>query len=137
MEERLNSRDILQTAVGSFAGALTFAFEDMPRLGDSMPLANLGLIVLASIAAASVISYHLGVRKLGPAERRMLFYSIPLRTVLHYVSAVLFSAVVLYLLGVNTLATPPGDVLKRVILLALPATVFGSAADLIDSQKND
>ncbi len=54
---------------------------------------------------------------------------------MQYSLALLSSAFLLYLLGVNGSLTPINIAIKRVFVLALPAIVFGSAVDLIGSQR--
>jgi uncharacterized membrane protein len=137
VEERFNFRDLVQTAVGSFGGALMFSFsQEMWVLSEGLSWVNVVAVVFMSFLASFVIAYYLGVRKLGGVRKRLVFHFIPLRVTVHYLSSLFFSAVLLYLLGVNTSATPVEYAVKRVIVLSLPATVLGSTVDLIDSQRN-
>ncbi len=61
--ERFDARDVVQTAVGSLAGALIYTYQtDVARLSDSLPLLNVALIVLATLALSLLIGYGIGVR---------------------------------------------------------------------------
>ncbi len=137
-DERFNSRDIVQTAVGSLAGALIYTYQtDIARLSDSLPLLNTALIALATILLSALIGYGIGVRRLGRRKMRLLLGVVPLRVAVHYTLALAFSALILWLLAINLPATPSDAVFRRIIVLSLPATLLGSAIDLVGSQKND
>ncbi len=134
--ERFDKMDIAQTAVGSLAGALIYAYQtDVSRLADSLPLLNVAIIALATLALSMLIGYGIGVRRIGKKKMRLFFGTVPLRLVVHYVFAIVFSALILLLLGINTLGTPAGIMARRIVVLALPATLLGSAIDLVGSQK--
>lgn len=132
--ERFTLNDVAQVLVGSFAGALAYAYTDFMGFSDSMPAFNVGLVVLMSLFLAFAIAYLIGVRRLGHRKMLLIFGFMPLRTAVHYVSALLSSAFVLYVLFINNGAVYWGTALRRIIVIALPATVFGSAVDLIGSQ---
>jgi uncharacterized membrane protein len=133
--EEYDLKDVAQTIVGSFGGAIAYAYStDLTVISDPLSLLNVTLIISFSIFTSVLIAYFIGVRNLGNKKIRMLGF-IPLRTAVHYASALIFSAFILYLLGINHLATPFDIIVRRVIVLALPATVLGSAVDLIESQK--
>jgi len=135
-EEKFDTRDIIQTAVGSFAGALTYAYQtDVISLSSQISAMHVLLLIILGIILSFLIAYSIGVRRLGKKKMKMALGFIPVRTAVHYISAAVFSVVLLYLLGINTASTPFALIVKRVVLLALPATVFGSAVDLIGSQK--
>jgi|GEM_PF-5340749 len=134
--ERFNVRDLIQTAVGSFAGALMFSLtQEVEVVGDSIGWLNVFLIFVVSLVAAFVIAYNLGVRRLKNKKIKLALHFIPVRISVHYLSALFFSALNLYILGINVASTPLVNAVKRIVVLALPATVFGSAVDLLDSQK--
>jgi len=42
----------------------------------------------------------------------------------------------LWLLGINGAGTPLGTTMRRIVVLSLPATLLGSAFDLVESRKN-
>lgn len=134
-EERFNLRDVLQTSVGAFTGALA-SFEFW-RYGDGLPATNALLMVALSLLLAFLIAYYLGVRRLGHRHIKMLLGFLPERISAHYLLALFCSAVVLYTFGVNSLQTPLTDAVNRIVVVALPATALGSAVDLIDSQRSD
>ena len=134
--ERFDGMDLAQIAVGSLAGAMIYAYQtDIARLSDSLPWFNTALIVLVTLLLSLVIGYGIGVRKLGEKKMRLLLGLIPLRVLVHYVFAVVFSAIILWLLAINTGATPPEAAIRRIVVLSLPATLLGSAMDLVGSQK--
>ncbi len=136
--ERFNSTDIVQTAVGSLAGAMIYSYQtDIPRLADSLPLFNMALIVLVTLLLSALVGYGIGVRRLGRKKMRLLLGVVPLRIISHYSLAVCFSALILWLLAINLPSTQFGFAVRRVIVLSLPATLLGSTVDLVGSQKND
>jgi len=132
--ERLNKRDIVQICVGSFVGALSFSVEGgILDIGDRFHFNNIILVIFTSIIFSYAISYLFGIRRLGKHRIRFIAGFIPERTLIHYFSALIFSAFILWLFGADFGISFFGF-LKRTIILALPATVTGSAVDLIDSQ---
>jgi len=134
--ERFDSRDLVQSSVGSLAGALIYAYQaDVARLSDGIPLVNALLIVLLTLVLSFLIGYELGVRRLGKKKMRVLFGVIPLRIIIHYSFAVVFSGLMLWLLAINTPATSLHVAANRIIVLSLPATLLGSTIDLVESQK--
>lgn len=136
MEERFTEIDFAQIAVGSFVGALSYVWtSEIWDVASQLPTLNIAGIALLSVLISFLISYWMGVRRLGHKKIKMLFGFIPARTFAHYSSALLFSALMLFLLGLITLATPWNIALRMVVVLALPATVIGSAVDLIGSQR--
>lgn len=133
--ERLNRRDIVQICIGSFIGALSFSVEGgILDIGDRVPFTNIILVMFTSIIFSYAISYLFGVRRLGRKRIKLIAGFIPERTMIHYFSALIFSAFILWLFGANFGISYIGF-LKRTIILAMPATVAGSAVDLIDSQQ--
>ena len=134
--ERFNAKDVAQTAVGAFTGALIYAYQtDLTRMSDAIPVFNLLLITLCTLGLSFLICYSIGVRRLGKKSIRYLFWPLPLRIVVHYLLAVFSSAGILWLLAINAPGTALGVALPRIVMLALPATAFGSAIDLVGSQK--
>jgi uncharacterized membrane protein len=136
--ERLNLKDIMQVVVGSFVGALVFiTSSEITRISDPIPFQNLFLIVAVSIFFSYAISYLIGVRRLGFKKMRMFLGVVPQRTLLQYGSSVFFSLAIFYLLGINNLSTSPMLVAKRTLVVAMPSTITASAADLLESQKDN
>ena len=134
--ERFDARDIIQSAVGSLAGALIYAYQtNITGLSDSLPFINSFFIVIITLILAFLISYGIGVRRLGKKKIRILFGPIPLRITIHYSFALIFSAFMLWLLAINTSGTPLDVAMNRIIVLSLPATLLGSTIDLVESQK--
>ena len=133
--ERLNTRDIVQICVGSFIGALSFSVEGgILDIGDRVPFCNIILVMFTSIVFSYAISYLFGIRRLGRHKIKLIAGFIPERTMIHYISALIFSGFILWLFGASFGVSLVGF-FKRTIVLALPATVAGSAVDLIDSQQ--
>ena len=135
-EEKFDAKDLIQIAVGSFAGALTYAYQtDVARLGSQLTASHVIMIVAMSIILAFLVSYKIGVRDLGKKKMKVFLGFLPVRVAVHYLTAIFFSIIVLYMLGTNTPDTTFSTFVKRVLVLSLPASVFGSAVDLIGSQK--
>ena len=136
--ERLTVKDIMQVMVGSFTGALVFiTSSNITRISDDIPYENLIIIILTSLLFSYVISYLIGVRRLGKKKMRMFLGIVPQRTLLQYISSVFFSLILFYLLGINNSTTPLDIVTKRTLVVAMPSTITASAADLIESQKEN
>jgi len=136
--ERLTVKDTMQVVVGSFTGALVFiTSSNITRISDDIPYENLIIIILTSLLFSYVISYLIGVRRLGKKKMRMFLGIVPQRTLLQYISSVFFSLILFYLLGINNATTPLDIVTKRTLVVAMPSTITASAADLIESQKEN
>lgn len=134
--ERLNKRDFVQIVVGSFVGALVFLTSgEIVGISDNTPFENIYLIAVISILFSYLISYMIGVRKLGRKKIRMFLGIVPERMLLQYSSAIFFSTFLLYLFGINSSATLLDIIIKRIVILAMPSTITASATDLIESQK--
>lgn len=134
--ERLNIRDAAQISIGSFVGALVFITStDLIEISDKVPFLNVFMITAITILFSYMISYVIGIRRLGRKKIRMLFGVVPERTLIQYSSALFFSMFLLYLLGVNSSAGSWTVMLKRIFVLAMPSTITAAAADLIESQK--
>ena len=132
--EHIDRHDVFQAMVGSLIGAMTFSVEGgICEIGDNLNMLNIALIAVFGIAFSYLISYRMGVRRLGKRRIKFVGYFIPLRILIHYGFAVIFSITVLWIFG---LTGADGLVfLKRIAVLSLPAVVIGSSVDLIDSQK--
>lgn len=136
--ERLTVKDIMQVVVGSFTGALVFITSSgITKISDDIPYMNLFLIVATSLFFSYVISYLIGIRRLGKKKMRLFLGIVPQRTILQYSSSVFFSLILFYLLGINGSTTPLDIVIKRTLVVAMPSTIMASAADLIESQKEN
>jgi uncharacterized membrane protein len=135
--ERFDTRDLIQSAVGSLAGAMIYAYQaDVARIADSLPNLNIALMVIITLALSFFIGYMIGVRRLGKKRMKTIFGIIPLRVIVHYCFALVFSAFMLWLLGMISYSTALITILRRVIVLSLPATLLGSTIDLVESQKD-
>ena len=73
--------DIVQIVVNSFVGALVILTSgNIIEIGDNVPFDNLYLIVAVSVLFSYVISYMIGVRRLGKNRIRMFLGVVPERT---------------------------------------------------------
>lgn len=134
--EKFDARDVVQIAIGSFTGGLSFLLSgNVADVGEKIPVVNVVFVILVSVVFAYLSSYSFGVRKLGKKHLRVVLGIVPERIFVQYFLALLASAFLFYLLGINHLSTPVEVAVKRIFVLALPATVFGSAADLIGSKQ--
>ena len=132
--ENFDFRDVVQISVGSFIGALSYVF-DAWEIAFQLAAVNVALIIILSVSLSIVISYWIGVRRMGNKKIQMLGF-LPLRTVVHYSTAVIFSLLILILFNLVNVQTPWQLSVKRTVLLALPATVLGSAVDLLGSRQS-
>ncbi len=135
--ERFTLIDFAQISVGSFVGALSYVWtSEIWKVAEQIPAVNVAAIALLSVFISFIISYEMGVRRLGHKKMKMLFGFMPVRVFIHYSSALFFSALMLFLLALIDFSTPWNVSIKMIVVLALPATVIGSAVDLLGSQKS-
>ncbi len=106
-------RDVLQVVVGSFTGALVFIkSSELRRISDCIPSPNLCLVVATSVFFSYAVSYLIGTSKRQLGRRDLLLGLVPGWSLIQYLSSVIFSLILLYLLGINTVFTPNMTVVK-------------------------
>lgn len=134
VKEKIDSRDLLQIIVGALASSMTFApIEEFHFISDNIHALNVALIILVNLFLIIFIAYGVGVRKLTYSHLHKIFF-FPLRIILIYGFALITSFLALF---IYHLLPDPFDlsvVLKKILVLSLPATAGGSLLDLMDSK---
>ncbi|GGP42078.1 MULTISPECIES: DUF2391 family protein [Shewanella] len=126
-----NAEDIGQIAVGAFALSVPIAFsEEAWRLSASLPTLNLVLVVLLSLAFITLFAYQ-SVFQANIVNRRGAFL---LRVVAAYLLTLLVVGIVLLALNKLPLLTDPILALKRIILIAMPASMGAIIVDSFDKE---
>ncbi|GGQ14632.1 DUF2391 family protein [Shewanella litoralis] len=126
-----NAEDIGQIAVGAFALSVPIAFsEEAWRLSASLPTLNLVLVVFLSLAFITIFAYQ-SVFQGNIVKRRRAFL---LRVVAAYLLTLLVVGIVLLALNKLPLMTEPILALKRIILIAMPASMGAIIVDSFDKE---
>ena len=134
VKEKIDQRDVLQIAVGSLASSMTFApIEEFHLISDNIRALNVVLIILVNLFLIIFISYGAGVRKLSYSHlHKILFF--PIRIILVYGLALFTSFFALFIYHILPDPFNLSVVLKKILVLSLPATAGGSLLDLMDSK---
>ncbi|QDE32763.1 DUF2391 family protein [Shewanella polaris] len=126
-----NAEDIGQIAVGAFAMSVPIAFsEEAWRLSASLPTLNLVLVVLLSLAFITLFAYQ-SVFQANIIKRKQAFL---LRVIAAYILTLLVVGVVLLALNKLPLWDDPILALKRIILIAMPASMGAIIVDSFDKE---
>jgi len=134
VKEKIDRRDILQITVGSLASSMTFApIEEFHLISDKIQALNVVLIILVNLTLIVFIAYGAGVRKLSYAHLHK-FGFFPLRVILIYGLSLFTSFFALFLYHLLPEPFTLTVVLKKILVLSLPATAGGSLLDLMDSK---
>ena len=131
VKSNFNAEDIGQIAVGAFALSVPIAFsEEAWRLSASLPTLNLVLVVVLSLAFITLFAYQ-SVFQANIVKRRRAFF---LRVIAAYILTLLVVSVVLLALNKLPLITDPILALKRIILIAMPASMGAIIVDSFDKE---
>ena len=131
VKSNFNAEDIGQIAVGAFALSVPIAFsEEAWRLSASLPTLNLVLVVVLSLAFITLFAYQ-SVFQANIDRRRRAFI---LRVIAAYILTLLVVSVVLLALNKLPLITDPILAFKRIILIAMPASMGAIIVDSFDKE---
>ncbi|KVX00101.1 DUF2391 family protein [Shewanella frigidimarina] len=131
VKPNFNAEDIGQIAVGAFALSVPIAFsEEAWRLSASLPTLNLVLVVVLSLAFITLFAYQ-SVFQANIVKRRRAFL---LRVIAAYILTLLVVSIVLLALNKLPLITDPILALKRIILIAMPASMGAIIVDSFDKE---
>ncbi|MEH6735461.1 DUF2391 family protein [Shewanella sp.] len=131
VKSSFNAEDIGQIAVGAFALSVPIAFsEEAWRLSASLPALNLVLVVVLSLAFITLFAYQ-SVFQANIVKRRRAFL---LRVIAAYILTLLVVSIVLLALDKLPLITDPILALKRIILIAMPASMGAIIVDSFDKE---
>lgn len=134
VKEKIDRRDIFQIMVGSLASSMTFApIEEFHIISDKIHTHNVVLIIFVNLFLIIFIAYGAGVRKLSYTHLQK-FCFFPVRIILIYGLSLLTSFFALFLYHILPEPFNLSVVLKKILVLSLPATAGGSLLDLMDSK---
>lgn len=131
MNLSFNAEDASQVAIGAFALAVPISFsEEAWKLGETLPLMNLLLLLVLSVAFLSFYTYE----SLFQANIK---YRIPvflIRILIAYLIAALVVTLVLVALDKFPLFSEPAIALKRLIIITMPASMGAIIVDSFDKE---
>ncbi len=131
MKLNLNGEDIAQIVIGASALAVPISFsEEAWTSAINLPLANLFLVFVLSIGFLALYA-HQSLFQASVKNRMFVFI---FRIVLAYLLTAIVVGVVLLALDKLPLLTEPIIALKRIILIALPASMGAIVVDSFDKE---
>ncbi|MGI2996913.1 DUF2391 family protein [Vibrio alginolyticus] len=131
MSSHFNLEDASQVLVGAFALAVPISFsEEAWRLGESLPMANLLMLLSLSVIFLSFFAYQ-SVFQSHIKNRVSIFI---FRVVIAYLIAAVVVALVLSCLDKLPLMNEPLVAIKRVIVITMPASMGAIVVDSFDKE---
>ena len=131
MSSHFNLEDASQVLVGAFALAVPISFsEEAWRLGESLPMANLLMLLSLSLIFLSFFAYQ-SVFQSHIKNRVSIFI---FRVVIAYLIAAVVVALVLFCLDKLPLMNEPLVAIKRVIVITMPASMGAIVVDSFDKE---
>ncbi|MEA2029234.1 MAG: DUF2391 family protein [Campylobacterota bacterium] len=131
MNLNLNFEDIGQIIIGAFALAVPISFsEEAWRLGETLPWGNLILLFTLSIAFLGLYAYQ-SVFQANLRHRHSVFV---LRIIIAYLVTLLVVALILLALNKFPILDDPVTAIKRLIVIAMPASMGAIIVDGFDKE---
>ncbi|MGR5559853.1 DUF2391 family protein [Vibrio fortis] len=131
MSKSFNLEDAGQIFVGAFALAVPISFsEEAWKLGESLPTVNLALLFLLSCLFLSIYAFE-SVYQRNINSRVAEFIS---RIVIAYILTIMVVALVLLCIDKLPVLDSPLVALKRVIVIAMPASMGAIIVDGFDKE---
>lgn len=131
MQLSLNGEDIAQIVVGASVLAVPISFsEEAWTAAIDLPLPNLMLVFILSIAFLALYA-HQSLFQASVKNRKFVFV---FRVFIAYLLTTLVVAVVLLSLDKLPLMSEPVVALKRIILVAMPASMGAIVVDSFDKE---
>lgn len=131
MNFSFNLEDASQVAIGAFALAVPISFsEEAWKLGETLPLTNLGLIFILSVVFLSFFAYESVFQ--GNIKSRISVFV--LRIFIAYTIAAFVVFLVLLALNKFPIITEPIIALKRLIIITMPASMGAIIVDSFDKE---
>ena len=126
-----NLEDASQVMIGAFALAIPISFsEEAWRMGESLPLANLIMLMLLSVVFLALYTYQ-GVFQ-GNIRYRVPAYLI--RILIAYALTAVVVGLILMSLNKFPILHAPEIALKRLIIIAMPASMGAIIVDSFDKE---
>ncbi|HKJ05021.1 MAG TPA: DUF2391 family protein [Geopsychrobacteraceae bacterium] len=131
MTLNLNGEDIAQIVIGASALAVPISFSEEAWLSAiTLPLPNLFLVFLLSIGFLALYAYQ----SLFQASVKHRLFVYVFRIGLAYLLTAIVVGVVLLALDKLPLLTDPVIAVKRIVLVAMPASMGAIVVDSIDKE---
>lgn len=131
MELSFNMEDASQVFVGAFALAVPISFsEEAWRLGETLPSTNLVALFTLSILFLGIFTYQSVFQK---QIKKRLFVFI-FRIGIAYFMTALVVCLVLFCLDKLPLLSDPVTALRRMIVIAMPASMGAIVVDSFDKE---
>jgi len=131
MKLNINLEDIAQIIIGAFALAVPISFsEEAWRLGETLPLFNLFLIVVLSVGFLALFAYQ-SVFQGNILHRNFIFI---FRVIIAYLITLFVVSLVLLSLDKFPILTEPVLAIKRLIIIAMPASMGAIMVDSFDKE---
>lgn len=126
-----NTEDASQVCVGAFALAVPIAFsEEAWRLGETLPFANIMMLLSLSVLFLGVFSYQ-SVFQQNIRTRVLVFL---FRIVIAYLLTAFVVFLVLLCLDKMPLLDDPITSIKRIIVITMPASMGAIVVDSFDKE---
>ena len=127
----INLEDIIQVFVGASALSVPVAFsEESWNLGRTLPLPNVILLVVLSLMFINLYSF-LSIFQGKVRHRLITFLS---RTMVDYCITLVVVMIVLLALNHMPLIAEPVVAIKRILILAFPASMGAVVVDSFDKE---
>ena len=131
MSRHFNLEDASQVLVGAFALAVPISFsEEAWRLGESLPMVNLLMLLSLSVIFLSFFAYQ-SVFQSRIRHRVSIFI---FRVIIAYTIAAVVVALVLLCLDKLPLLAEPLVAIKRIIVITMPASMGAIVVDSFDKE---
>ncbi|GAB5382521.1 MAG: DUF2391 family protein [Aliiglaciecola sp.] len=131
MKLYFNYEDACQIAVGAFAMAMPIAFtQEAWRMAESIPLINLTFLFFLSLAFLTLYTYYSLFQ--GDVERRLASYIV--RIIMAYCITLVVVACVLFAIDKLPILAEPLLSLKRLVIVAMPASLGAIIVDGLDKE---
>jgi len=127
----INFEDIIQVVVGASALSVPVAFsEESWNLGRTLPLPNVLLLVTLSLLFINIYSYQSIFQ--GKVRHRLVTFLS--RTLVDYSITLVVVMIVLLALNHMPLISEPVVAIKRIFILAFPASMGAVVVDSFDKE---
>ena len=131
IRKSINAEDIIQVVIGASALTVPVAFsEESWRLSETLPMLNVFVLIFLSLLFISLYSLQ-GIFQ-GQIKHRLSHYVF--RIIIDYGVSLVVVFVVLFALNRMPIIDDPIIALKRIIILAFPASMGGVIVDGFDKE---
>lgn len=131
VKKYINTEDIIQVIIGSAALTVPIAFsEESWKLSETLPILNIIVLIFLSLLFISLYSIQ-GIFQ-GQIKHRLSHYAF--RIVIDYGVSLFVVFIVLFALNRMPIFDDTMIAIKRIIILAFPASMGGVIVDGFDKE---